>query len=73
MIIWLMKCLVLFNFLLIGIYSFFIVFFGSLIYCFDSFLDLVGVSLIIGFVVNFILDFISTLMKGNIERLMEER
>lgn len=73
MITWLMKCLALFNLLLIGTHSFPIAFSGSLIYCFDSLLDLAGASLIIGFVANLILDFTSTLMKGNVERPMEER
>ena len=73
MITWLIKCLALFNVLLIGTHRFSIALSGSLVYCFDSLLDLAGASLVVGLAANLILDFISVLIKGNIERPMEDR
>lgn len=46
---------------------------GSLVECFDNLLDLAGASIVIGAAANLTLDFINKLLKGDLERPMEDR
>lgn len=71
MVAWLIKFA--FRFILFIKHGLFIAVAGSLVDCFDNLQDLAGASIVIGAVANLSLDFVNKLLKGNLERPMEER
>lgn len=46
---------------------------GSFVECFDNLQDLAGASIVVGVAANVALDIINRILKGNVERTMEER
>ena len=46
---------------------------GGLVRCFDNLQDLAGASIVVGVMTNVILDIISIIIKGNLERPQEDR
>lgn len=73
MIAWVIKFSAILNFILISTLSISMSISGSLVLCFDSLQDLAGASIVVGEAANLTLDIISILIKGNVERPMEDR
>ena len=71
MVTWLIKFVS--RFALFLKHGFFIAIAGSLVECFDNLQDLAGASIVIGAAANVTLDFINKLLKGDLERPMEDR
>ena len=71
MVAWLIKFAA--RFLWFIKYGVFIAIAGSLVDCFDNLQDLAGASIVVGAAANLSLDFVNKLLKGNLERPMEER
>ena len=71
MVTWLIKFVS--RFALFLKHGFLIAIAGSLVECFDNLLDLAGASIVIGAAANLTLDFINKLLKGDLERPMEDR
>ena len=71
MVTWLIKFVGRFSLLLK--HGFLIAIAGSLVDCFDNLQDLAGASIVIGAAANLTLDFINKLLKGDLERPMEDR
>lgn len=46
---------------------------GSFVECFDNLQDLAGASIVVGVAANIALDIMNRILKGNVERTMEER
>lgn len=71
MVTWLIKFVS--RFALLLKHGFLIAIAGSLVECFDNLQDLAGASIVIGAAANVTLDFINKLLKGDLERPMEDR
>lgn len=54
-------------------YGVFIAIAGSIVDCFDNLQDLAGASIVVGVAANLALDAVNKILKGNLDRPMEER
>lgn len=73
MVAWMIKFSAIFSVILIRTFSIPVAISGGLVLCFDSLQDLAGASIVVGVTANLILDIISILIKGNLERPREDR
>lgn len=73
MVAWMIKFSAIFSVFLIRTFSIPVAISGGLVLCFDSLQDLAGASIVVGVTANLILDIISILIKGNLERPREDR
>lgn len=73
MVAWMIKFSATFSVILIRTFSIPVAISGGLVLCFDSLQDLAGASIVVGVTANLILDIISILIKGNLERPREDR
>ncbi|XP_068746561.1 RING finger protein 145-like [Montipora capricornis] len=71
MVTWLIKFVG--KFLYFFIHGVLIAIAASLVECFDNLQDLAGASIVVGVAANLALDVINKILKGNLERTMEER
>lgn len=73
MVAWIIKFLAIFSAVLTWTFSIPVAISGGLVLCFDSLQDLAGASIWVGVMANVILDIISIIIKGNLERPREDR
>ena len=70
---WVLKFLGISSFILTRTFSIPVAMSGGLVLCFDSLQDLAGASIVVGVMANVVLDIISIIIKGNLERPREDR
>ena len=73
MVAWMIKFSAIFSVILARTLSIPVSISGGLVRCFDSLQDLAGASIVVGVLANVILDIISIIIKGNLERPREDR
>ncbi|XP_020603355.1 RING finger protein 145-like [Orbicella faveolata] len=73
MVAWVIKFSAIFSVILTRTFSITVAMSGGLVLCFDSLQDVAGASIVVGVMANVILDIISIIIKGNLERPREDR
>ena len=73
MVAWVIKFSTIFSVTLTRTFSVPVAISGGLVRCFDNLQDLAGASIVVGVMANVILDIISIIIKGNLERPQEDR